>query len=133
MEGSDFVKLRKRLASLLLSAALIAGLLPAVTPQAQATESASDRQGAQFGYSGMQDGDHVLFGYADEEFTYPISWKILDNDADNCGESGAMLLFSDEVLDSGPYSNYDFATEWYDPPSCTALMWCATYAATVSG
>ena len=49
MEGSDFVKLRKRLASLLLSAALIAGLLPAVTPQAQAIESASDRQGAQCG------------------------------------------------------------------------------------
>ena len=125
MEGSDFVKLRKRLASLLLSAALIAGLLPAVTPQAQATESASDRQGAQFGYSGMQDGDHVLFGYADEASTYPISWKILDNDADNRGKSGAMLLFSDEVLGSSSYAQNYFTWEWYD---CAASEWCAAYA-----
>ena len=98
------MKRKTRFISLLLSAALIAGLLPAVTPQAQATESASNRPGAQFGYSGMQDGDHVLFGYADEASTYPISWKILDNDADNRGKSGAMLLFSDEVLGSSSYA-----------------------------
>ena len=119
------MKLRKRLTSLLLSAALIAGLLPSVVPQARAEESAATRQGAQFGYSGMRDGDHVLFGYADEASTYPISWKILDNDADNRGKSGAMLLFSDEVLGSSSYAQNYFTWEWYD---CAASEWCAAYA-----
>ena len=79
----------------------------------------------------VRDGSNVY--YAPMDYVYygsdfdgnPLLWRVLDNDADNTGEGGAMFLFSEQTIDtfstfssSGDdtlYKYYSLIADVYEP------------------
>lgn len=111
----------KRFLALLLTAALLAGLLPvavltaaATAPEEDSSEllAAAPRSSVMLDASGMKKADTVILGYAENGGKYyPLEWQVGNVERDSIGRTGGRLLISKYLL---PAAATDSATGGID-------------------